>query len=177
MLVVGLDTASNRWHAVADDGEVGFCSELKGKDWKHEDKRVAANMRRRQLCQTFGEWLAQTVCYDRDPLDVTIYAEEPIALKNGETTRVLSLAAGALWNQAVMGIGVRWVWVDISHWKRVVVGNGNADKAKIQEWVESCPAFDHNETYLEELDLFDAFCLMQYGLQALTLGELPATLK
>lgn len=175
-MLIGLDTASDRWHAVCDDGEVGFCSQLKGKAWKHEDPRIQADMRRRELCRTFEGFLMELTA-QRSADEITVYCEEPLALqKNGKTTRVLGLAAGALW-QVGQDVGVNWEWVDIAHWKRVVVGNGNADKAKIQAWVEACPAFDHNETYLDELDLFDAFCLMQYGSQALTLGERPATLS
>lgn len=202
MNVLGLDTATNRWHAVRDDGRVGFCSELKGKAWdapkptgpikklsKQEKadyvlaQTEAIDKKRLQLRRTFRAWLVWEYGGGGvvEPPPVAIYCEEPLALQNGKTTRQLSLAAGALWDVAhelldEAQIQMTWHWVDVSHWKRVVVGNGNADKDAIREYVIA--TFDDVpvDEWDEEPDLYDSRCLLQYGLHAQALGQRPRIL-
>lgn len=159
-MLVGLDTAANRWHAVTDDG-VGFCSELKGVAWKDPDKRRA------QLADTFGSWLLSL------PEKPQVYAEEPLALQNGKTTRLLGLAAGALW-QAGRDVGVEWHWVDVAMWKRVIVGNGNADKEEIRLYVIGGPRGQTDPVYEAELDLYDSRCLLDFGHLCNISGRVPA---
>ena len=206
MIVVGLDTASNRWHAHAGGSEVGFCSELKGKAWDCQVKkppkkkpagvtkdehqaavdayqlalREALDAKRLELSRTFTEWLTGLLVTD----EVAIYCEEPLALQNPSTTRVLSLAAGALFNAAfatadygqMAGVGhpLSWTWIDVAHWKRVVVGNGNADKDAIRAHV--LEQIEPEEIFEQEVDLYDAWCLRDYGARALSEGARPATL-
>lgn len=151
-LVVGLDTASTRWHAVASDGfSNGVDLQPSRKPWK--DK--SPDERRAELRRTFGETLDALIFVNGHGF--AIYCEEPLALQNGKTTRLLSLAAGALWAEADRR-GIEWHWVDVAHWKRVVVGNGNADKAKIQAHAEEA----YGVEYPAE-DYYDAHCIMVYG--------------
>jgi hypothetical protein len=192
MIVVGLDTASNRWHAVTDrDDSVGFCSELKNKAWdcqvkkppKKKPKGMTADEHR--AAHAFEPWLTGLLMVDA----VAVYAEEPLALQNPATTRVLSLAAGALFDRAhsvarmgqQTGLGheLHWTWIDVAHWKRVIVGNGNADKAAIRQFVLDSGSMADYEvvTYEEEPDLYDSRCLRDYGVAALSAGKRPATLK
>ena len=149
-MIIGLDTAANRWHAAAEGGVTGCCPELKGKRWEDPD------VRRKHLAGTFDLWLADVLA-GGEPSRVWVFCEEPLALKNGKTTRLLSLAAGALWDRGAI-TGVEWVWVDVATWKRVIIGNGNADKAEIAAWVQ----FHLGKTY-DEADHYDARCLLELG--------------
>lgn len=166
-LVVGLDSAANRWHMVANRlisrgrGHQRFhtmqSGPLEGKDWKDADAR-----RQRLLEDAVSafEWL---------PEGTHIFCEEPIAGKNGKTTRLLGLAAGVLWAAANIPVlwpsgetkprDLWWHWVDIAHWKKIVVGNGNADKDMIALHVQM-----QGRSY-EEQDHYDADCLCQFGEQ------------
>lgn len=206
-MIVGLDTASNRWHAVTSEGTVGFCSELKNKEWDCQVKkppkkkpvgvdkddhrrahdeyqaalRESLDKKRKELARTFGGWLARTALTSGDPIH--IYCEEPLALQNPATTRVLSLAAGALFDEArvvaeMLGHEVTWVWIDVAHWKRVVVGNGNADKDKIADHVVAIADLSKIDAsvFVAEEDLYDAWCLCEYGKRAMEAGERPVTL-
>lgn len=199
---IGLDHASNRWHAVTDTGEVGFCSKLSGKEWDPPTKpkkpvgegpggkllpeqradydralrahgRAVVSMaddRRAELCRTFGRWLQPLLLRE----ECHIYGEEPLALQNGATTRMLGMAAGALWtvaysvgSQAVQAgfHSVAWYWVDNAHWKKEVVGSGSADKDAIRDYVLAQQRLSDEQiaVYEAEVDLFDADCLLEYG--------------
>lgn len=169
-MIIGLDTAANRWHARTEARSSGYCSALKGKAWENADDR------RKVLSRTFREFLVGTIQekgLQLEPWRVIIFCEEPIAGKNGKTTRLLGLACGALWEVA-NDLGCQWVWVDIAHWKKVVVGNGNADKDKIAEWVKA-NRLEIPEAEAE-VDLYDADCLLAYGEQTVEANARPATL-
>lgn len=179
--VVGLDTASDRWHAVCRgtngkplsvvDGEAFHSTPDHRK--KGNEAYKSADVRRAELANAFGAYLLWL------PPGTHIFCEEPLALKNGKTTRILSLAAGSLWDRAaVVSDNLIWHWVDVAHWKRVIVGNGNANKTKIQDHVVENDKLTKKllALYGDQPDFFDAKCLLKYGLQALREGELPATL-
>ena len=144
-LVVGMDTASNRFHCVASNGMCGQCGPLEGKDWKSTDDR------RHKLykdAQTFFAFL---------PNGSHIFCEEPISAgKSGKTTVQLGLAAGAIW-AAHLEFDLFWYWVSISAWKSAVVGNGNASKEQIQEFLRK-GGFEYTEQ-----DSYDAHCIRRYG--------------
>lgn len=197
VVVYGLDTAGNRWHASGSNEQVGFCSELKGRPWDAEKPKVpikklkgrerqmyvkavseAADLRRIELVETFGHWLESL-----PQEQIRIYCEEPLALQNGKTTRMLGQVGGALWTIAMAFArsgerDIEWFWVDVAHWKRVVVGNGNADKDAIKAWVRAnLELGSRGHIFDQEDDLYDAEAILQFGLQHLTTGEWPATLK
>jgi hypothetical protein len=111
--------------------------------------------------------------------ELHVFCEEPLALKNGKTTRVLGLAAGAIWAAFVEAGGTRidryWYWVDVAHWKKEVVGNGSASKEMIREFVRGNPAFKHlarehnyDEIFEGNHNLYDAWCLQVYGSRQLS---------
>lgn len=143
-LVVGLDTAANRWHAVASNGMCGQCGPLKNKAWDNPDAR------RQKLyneARTFFAFL---------PNGSHIFCEEPLALQNGKTTRQLGLAAGAIW-AAHMEYDLFWYWVNVESWKEKVIGKGAASKQLIQEHLKKAGI-----EYPEE-DLYDAHAIRRYG--------------
>lgn len=153
-MIIGLDSASDRWHALADDGVAQFCR-IKDKD---------PDVRRATLCEHFDTYLGGV------PINTWVFCEEPLALKNGQTTRLLGLSAGALWE-----VGhrrrVQWTWVDVATWKRVIVGNGNADKAQIAAWVQFRLGLQFSEP-----DHYDAACLLELGKLVIETGKEPTLL-
>lgn len=166
--VVGLDTASNRFHLVANRliskgrGEKRYHTIQSGPLDPKKDKQWGnADARRQRLYEdaeaAFG-WF---------PDGAHIFCEEPLALTNGKTTRLLGLACGAIWAAAhaidpVEGrprFDLWWHWVDVSSWKKDIVGNGNASKDMIALHVQM-----QGRSY-EEPDYYDADCLCVYGEQ------------
>lgn len=143
--ICGLDTASSRWHLVSDDGDL-LSSSLTGVKWKNPDSR------RWRLCVDFEEALTKLG-------PIVIYAEEPLSLQNGKTTRLLTLAAGALWATATR-LGIEWYWVDVAHWKKEVVGKGSATKEMIAEWAVANGAGEEWEQ-----DFYDAYAIMTLGVR------------
>lgn len=172
--VVGLDTATNRWHAIANAATElrpeHYCSKLKGVEWEKGDD--AADRRRGYLVATWHQFVVQL------PIGTIVLCEEPLALQNGKTTRLLSLACGALWSVTNhVRPDIDWRWADVSHWKRVVVGNGNADKLKIRDWVLVHAGNLDMTNWDQQEDLYDAYCLLQYANQWLTTDVKPVILK
>lgn len=158
----------------ADDGcGTGICQpNLSGKSWANPDVRRAA------MTSTFRQALEQR-SNDSEPL--VIFCEEPLALQNGKTTRLLSIAAGALWQVAHdmafhFGMEVAWFWVDVAMWKRVIVGNGNASKDDIKAFAMSVDSSTEG-AFAEEADFFDAWCLARYGRLVGLMGGPPLTIK
>jgi Holliday junction resolvasome RuvABC endonuclease subunit len=97
------------------------------------------------------------------PAGTLLVCEEPITGKSGKTTRLLGLAAGAIW-AAHLDFQIFWAWGDIAAWKKLIVGNGNADKAAIADWCRA-QGVDYPES---EPDYFDAHCLSLYANKCVT---------
>lgn len=147
--VVGIDTSSKRL-AVSLPRAKTFVFDADGSP---DERRIAL-------------FRAAKQCFVDLPPKTLITCEEPLALKNGKTTRLLGLAAGAIW-AAHLECDVFWLWTDVSQWRRATVGNGNATKAQTRLWVEEQPAFadEHLEDFLTYPDLWDAWAIRQYGEQ------------
>lgn len=102
-----------------------------------------------------------------------VFCEEPLALpRNGATTRKLGLAAGAIYAAFCLAIpDATWHWVDVAHWKKEVVGNGNANKDRIREFCRENPMWHSHvdpvtdADYEKHRDLYDAWCLKTYGVR------------
>lgn len=154
-LVVGLDTNSHSFHAVASEAQFTYSAHVGGDNI--DVKRAALY----QFAQDYFWNLEQK----REPgQSIHVFCEEPLALKNGKTTRVLALATGAIW-AAHLQFDITWWWVDVSSWKKEIVGNGNAKKEMVKEWVwiNAILLDAELEKYNKELDFYDAHCLMLYG--------------
>lgn len=120
----------------------------KGVKWKNADDR------RQKLfedARTFFAFL---------PSGSHVFCEEPLSLANGETTRLLGLACGAIW-AAHLEFDLFWYWVNVSSWKKGVVGEPNPNKGRVQEFLQSMGV-----EYDEE-DLYDAHCIMGWGVKLL----------
>ena len=154
-VVVGLDHDSKGFHAVVFGAEVR---------WRSFASKEMPEVRRLEACLNFDAFL------DEVPAKAHLFAEEPLILqKNGKTTRLLALMAGALWARTLRR-DLFWHWVDVAHWKREIVGNGNASKEQVAEWVRhvvtNMEPPDRLPTYEAFPDLFDAHCLAVYGRRA-----------
>lgn len=148
-LAVGVDTSSQRL-AVSLPGAKTFVHDAIG----------SPDKRRIEL------YRAAEQCFSKLPAKSLIACEEPLSLSNGKTTRLLGLAAGAIW-AAHLDCDVFWLWVDVSHWRKATVGNGNATKAMTRLWAEEHEDFavEDLSSFLEYPDLWDAWCIRKYGEQ------------
>lgn len=97
-----------------------------------------------------------------------VFCEEPLALKNGETTRWLGLAAGAIW-AAHTDCNFYWYWMNVSTWKREIGVGANTKKEFVRPAVEAMPSFRHEdrETFLRFPDLYDAWAIRMTGIRQL----------
>jgi hypothetical protein len=161
LVVVGLDTASNRWHLASRGLAPGFVV-------AHHKAKGTLDARRQELCETFERSLVgiTQLALMRDLGSVHVFAEEPLALQNGKTTRALGLAAGALWAQHLK-FDVWWHWVDVQTWQ-AMCGVKAADrtaerKAKVREFIWTLTnGSDPNYVDWDE-DHYDAAGLAIYG--------------
>lgn len=155
-VVVGLDHDSYGFHAVL------FGDSAPQRWYSFRATSAHADVRR---IEAFRE--AQAF-FDALPKGAHVFAEEPLIMaKNGKTTRLLSLMAGAIWASHV-DCYLYWHWVDVAHWKKEIIGKGNVNKAQIAEWVKSTASEwldgeERMEVYGAYPDLFDAHCLAVYG--------------
>lgn len=170
--VVGVDTRSRTMHWASSArlplpvGDVG---------WLVEDRSLHQELARVELF-----WYSHRV-FKTLPAGAHVFCEEPLALKNGETTRLLCLAAGAVWSGFQMANpDATWYWVNPATWKKAVLGRGLPPRGeKHKPWIEQTLLAD--PVFLEWMqtrpstrgqfalqpDLYDAWCLMRYGTSVL----------
>lgn len=160
--VVGMDTATNRVHCIGP--RVGARKRIEQFVVKSSDSNP--DVRRHALYKGVSQYFEELagVC----PGPFHIFCEEPLSLQNGKTTRLLGLTAGAIW-AAHLPFDCYWYWVNVATWKREIVGNGNATKEQIQEWVRS-----RGWDFAEE-DWFDAFCIRELGKRIVNANLQPST--
>jgi len=189
-LVIGLDTDSRGFHWVSNsairDGRAGGAPPqkvghimIKG---DIDTRRVLTYMGARDLFRVLP------------PVETHIFCEEPLALQNGKTTRVLGIQAGIIWAGFIEGVDDDhvpryWYWVDVAHWKKEVCGKGNINKDDIRMFCRTNPgwlnlsrerpghhddptlypaSFTYDTLFEDNLNLYDAWCLMVYGVRQLT---------
>lgn len=167
---VGIDTSSSLFAAVLEqEGPTGPIAVE-----TFHAKSDNPDLRRIELyryAQSFFERLEKQG-------DVWVFCEEPLALaKNGKTTRLLGLAAGAIW-AAHVAFDITWMWVDAAAWKGRESGIGLADwkraagtrkdKAGVEAWGLAEAAY-HGLPIGVSLDmkktpdLYDAWAILQWG--------------
>jgi hypothetical protein len=129
----------------------------------HEDQDVA----RAELFQMSAEFFEQEdKCH--------VFCEAPLALQNGATTRLLCMAAAAVFCGFVQaGSPGYFYWTDPSTWKKSVLGRGSPPGGgKHKPWIrERChelwPDVFNDELTREQFDfepdLYDAWCLQVHG--------------
>lgn len=148
-MIVGLDTAANRLHAVLDNDAMWAVGPLTGKAWDSEPDTRRAELLRQ--ARGFFESLED---------GAHVFCEDNIALRNPKTNILLAKTTGAIW-AAAQDFDLFWHWVPISAWKKEVVGNGNATKDDVKRHAELAGFYTPVEDYN------DAFCIRQYGAKML----------
>lgn len=106
-----------------------------------------------------------------------VFCEEPLALsKNPQTTRLLCLAAGAIWSAFIQSnADATWVWTNPATWKKDVLGRGAPPRGeKHKPWIEDtllgrrdflewADRLNARPTFAASPDFYDAWCLMRHG--------------
>lgn len=183
-LVVGLDTDSNGFHWVSTK-TIDVDGRLKRYGWSVS--KGDAEVRRRDMfvnARTFFEKAIDSAAIAGTSLHV--FCEEPLALQNGKTTRILCMAAGAIWAAFVVESildelrsdqpETYWWWVDVAEWKARVVGRGNANKAQIRDYVRANPSWlqEYGTADFEhDMNLYDAWCLQVFGSRQVASRNVP----
>jgi hypothetical protein len=172
-MIVGVDSATNRVHAVL----LSNTGVLIG-TWKSESKDESPDARRIHLCREFVRMLG---IWTREP-GTHVFFEEPLALQNGKTTRLLGLAGGALW-ACQLGLDLFWHWVDVAAWKKThliltdyarrpeirSLPQKHRGKAAIRLW-----ALEHGAPNGWDEDHYDAFAIAHHGLLVLSQAKTRA---
>lgn len=93
------------------------------------------------------------------------YVEEAVVARGGNRVTIAqAYAMGAVrLTLEEMGWGVGLV--NVSTWKKQVVGYGRADKHAISQWVEADAAPDIFRSFTRDQDVFDAYCVGRYGIR------------
>lgn len=116
---------------------------------------------------------------------VHLWVEEALILmKNIETTRKLVIMTGVLYGTFLHeGPDAFWHWVDVSRWRKEVLGKGSGKKDELKRMAREHVAASWAglpDEWLEELaahhtavpDLYDAACIAEYGARMLEPGML-----
>lgn len=191
-LVVGLDTKSRGFHWVSNlPVEIVGVPQRCGWAETSPDAEAAR-------AELFSQSRALFQVMMHQHGEVHVFCEEPLALQNGKTTRLLGLAAGAIQAGFFQAAHFRgwWYWVDVAGWKKSVLGRGappadyvgDTSRSRVKDWirdqVDAMPAFSHwrteaavsHETMMAERDLYDAWCLKTYGVRELAKMGVPRIL-
>ena len=165
-VVVGIDTASARFHWVASEPILdGFDTHLY-REYGWFRMAVDAESARLELYRAAKRFFRVL------PQRAHVYVEEPLAIpKNGQTTKVLCMAAGAIWC-AFMETepDAYWHWVDVAEWKKKILGRGAPPRGqKHKPWIRETILNDERFTYEQaafdnQPDLYDAWAICQFGL-------------
>jgi hypothetical protein len=151
LYVVGIDTSSARLAASLPKQKT-FVFDADG----------SADERRIQLFRAAHKFFGTI------PDGAHIFCEEPLALQNGKTTRLLGLAAGAIW-AAHLDYNFFWHWMDVSTWKKEIGVGRNLKKEFVRPAIEEFPSFKHEdrEQFLTYPDLYDAWAIRMTGMRLL----------
>jgi Holliday junction resolvasome RuvABC endonuclease subunit len=96
--------------------------------------------------------------------DTAVYLEEPVIGRNARSTIVQAQVGGAVMAAACRANVFYFELVNNSHWKKGVVGKGNAGKPEIAAWLEEKWPNAYNLAQKDQ-DLIDASCINRYGVQ------------
>jgi hypothetical protein len=132
--------------------------------------------KRQQLAEKFRTTLenAEILASIQDE-PIHVFCEEPLALQNGKTTRLLGLAAGALWAQH-LGMDVWWHWVDVATWQSMVGVKPNDRTPDRKDKARQFVLVEYGEMAEDwEEDHCDAGCIAIYGEREL--AKLPDAWK
>jgi hypothetical protein len=151
MFVVGIDTSSAR-----------FAASLPKHKTAVFDAEGSPDERRIGLYRFAHKFFSEL------PSGAHVWCEEPLSLQNGATTRLLGLAAGAIW-AAHLNFDITWYWMNVSTWKMELGLGRNTKKEFVRPAIEAMTAFAHEdrEQFLQFPDLYDAWAIRMTGVRIL----------
>lgn len=170
-MIVGVDTASKRWHAV---GRAPWMPE-RGYMLSKAVKNNGQPMDRLQhLVETFDPFLgaALLIAGSHDER-LHVFCEWPVSSMNGKTNIALGMAAGALWT-CHLRYDLWWHWVNISSWQSMV-GIGSKDSSAERKAKAKAHAIAAGMAGDLEEDHYDAGCIALFGEREL--ASLPEAWK
>lgn len=151
--IVGLDPSSKKIAiAVSIDGKYPklYVKSLKSKD-------IA------EVCSVAYRYVWRFVSMLREQdIEVFMYIEEPVVGRGGVYSTLRQTKANGAMLAGAVNAGAHVKGVNNQSWKKVVVGNGNAGKPKIEAYLAKANPELHMETNGDQ-DLMDALCIMKYG--------------
>lgn len=160
-MVIGVDTASSRWHAIGRAPWLpnGYLPS------KWESKKGNADQNRKPLCESFDRFIDAAVglvgMMGEPGEPVHLFVEHPLALMNPKTNLALGMAAGALWG-CHLRHDVYWWWVEISSWQKMIgAATGKSEERKAKARAFAIEALGLAED-LDE-DHYDAACVGEWG--------------
>ena len=97
-----------------------------------------------------------------------VFIEEPLVGRGVKASMQLSQVAGSLMARLAAD-GIPCDLVHVSTWKSRVIGDGGADKKKIEMWLkENHPTY---AAHCGDQDQYDAACIAIFGQQILSQGQ------
>lgn len=106
-------------------------------------------------------WMESLLQYDPDPV---LYCEEPVVAgaRNLRSTILVAETVGM-----ILALNARVNMVPVSSWKKGTVGNGNATKDQVTEWLKrehsGYASYCRDTQQRESQDLRDAAAIYIYG--------------
>ncbi len=163
-MIIGLDTAGDRWHATIRGGtnDKACFPTTKG-----PSKGWSPDKRREELCLSFDAFLAdiEILAGAAGDTEIHLFCEESQAFgKNGKTTRMLNMVTGALWAVALRH-NVFWHWVGSSQWKAMTGTSGK--KKEIAYPLEKAWCIKHGAEDGWDQDHYVSFACAEFGHKAL----------
>lgn len=153
MTVIGIDPSSKK---------LAFCITYPGSEKYPE---LHAKRLPEGILQATGAAFEEALLLFRNFPDAAVYMEEPVVGGGGVRSTIVQAQAGGAVMAAADRAGVpHFELVNNSHWKKEVLGKGNAKKPDIAEWLEK--NWPEAYTFAEkDQDLIDASCINRYGVQ------------
>jgi Holliday junction resolvasome RuvABC endonuclease subunit len=123
----------------------------------------AQKPRSTQLHQVAAWVVRQLIQYKAE----AVYVEEPLVGRSTRVSLQIAQTAGAVLCTTdhlldADGAGANSYLVSNTHWKKILLGSGNANKVKIQEWLD----LKYSSYALNcdgDQDCYDATCIALYG--------------
>lgn len=152
MTVIGIDPSSKKL-AFCVTGHYYYVPE------EHHTVRLPEG-----ILQATGAAFEEALLFFQKYSDAAVYMEEPVVGRNVRSTIVQAQVGGAVMAAADRAGLPYFELVNNSHWKKEVLGKGNAKKEEISEWLEK----NWPEAYTlaqKDQDLIDASCINRYGVR------------
>lgn len=143
------------WVAGIDLGVRKVSVAMYNGDWTHTVTLMVHPSAREQELMLLSTMLTHAIT-DAD----YAFIEEPLVGRGVRASMLISQTAGAVMSTMARS-GHRVELVNVKHWKKAIIKNGNASKKDVADWLEQT----HPEYFevCEDQDQIDATCIALYG--------------